>query len=143
MVKNLIIIATLCCLLPFTYGGCGGGGGGGSSGSGSSVPEEENGPLAGTWIVDVNGVTHTITIVGRGNTYDTAWDTSDHCFTSDAGTTVHINDNVEILCSGYDDNEQSYFFMSINGEYDGENTITGNMYAEECGADDELVDLIR
>jgi hypothetical protein len=140
MVKNLIIIATLCCLLPFTYGGCGGGGGGGSSGSGSSV---ESGPLAGTWTVDVNDVTHTITIVGRGTTYDAAWDTSDHCFTSDAGTAVHINDNVEILCSGYDDDETSHFFMSIFGEYDGENTITGNMRAEECGADDELVDLIR
>ena len=71
------------------------------------------------------------------------WDTSDHCFTSDAGTTVHINENVEILCSGYDDNEQSYFFISINGEYDGENTITGYMYAEECGADDEPVVLTR
>ena len=141
MVKNLIIIATLCCLLPFTYGGCGGGGGGGASGSGSSV--DESGPLAGTWTVDVNDVTHTITIVGRGTTYDAAWDTSDHCFTSDAGTAVHINDNVEILCSGYDDDEKSYFFMSIFGEYDGENTITGNMFAEECGADDELVDLIR
>ena len=144
MVKKLIIIATLCCLLPFTYGGCGGGGGGGSSGSGSSGSSgEKSGPLAGTWTVDVNGVTHTITIVGRGNTYDTAWDTSDHCFTSDAGTAVHINDNVEILCSGYDDDETSHFFMSIFGEYDGENTITGNMRAEECGADDELVDLIR
>ena len=70
----------------------------------------------------MNGITHTITIVGRGNTYDTAWDTSDHCFTSDAGTTVHIDKYVEFLCSGYDDNEQSYLFLSIYGEYDSEDT---------------------
>ena len=38
MVKNLIIIATLCCLLPFTYGGCGGGGG--SSDDGQVFVEE-------------------------------------------------------------------------------------------------------
>jgi len=99
--------------------------------------------LAGTWTVSVNAVTHTITIVGLGNTYDTAWDTSDHCFTIDSGTTVHIDKNVKILSSGYGDDEQSYLFLIIYGEYDGENTITGNMYAEECGADDELVDLTR
>ncbi|MGD9308246.1 MAG: hypothetical protein PVG51_03865, partial [Desulfosarcina sp.] len=48
-----------------------------------------------------------------------------------------------ILCRGYDDNQQSYIFMSIYGEYDGENTISGQVYAEECGAYSEPIVLIR
>ena len=71
---------------------------------------EENGRLAGVWIGSANGVTHTITIDGQGNTYMTAWDTSDECFTSESGTAVHFDSNIEILCSGYDDNQQSYIF---------------------------------
>jgi hypothetical protein len=33
--------------------------------------------------------------------------------------------------------------MSIYGEYDGENTISGQVYAEECGAYSEPIVLIR
>ncbi|BBO77495.1 hypothetical protein DSCW_49120 [Desulfosarcina widdelii] len=138
MLKNLMIVVTVCCLLGLA--GCGGSSG--SSDSGSSV-EEKGGPLAGTWIGSANGVTHTITISGRGNTYAAAWDTSDDCFTSDSGTTVHFSSNVEILCSGYDDNQQRYVFLSINGEFDGENAISGQLYAEECGAYDEPIVLAR
>ena len=138
MLKNQIIVVAMCCLL--SIAGCGGSSG--SSDSGSSV-EEKGGPLAGTWIGSANGVTHTITISGWGNTYAAAWDTSDDCFTSESGTTVHFDRNIEILCSGYDDNQQRYIFLSINGEFDGENAISGQIYAEECGAYDEPIVLAR
>jgi hypothetical protein len=121
--------------------GCGGSSG--TSGSNMRSSPEENGPLAGVWIGSANGVTHTITIDGQGNTYLAAWDTSDECFTSDSGTTVHFDNNIEILCSGYDDSQQSYIFLSIYGEYDGENTIEGQIHAEECGAYDDHIILIR
>ena len=131
MVKNLTFIITLCCFLGLAC--CGGGSSGSSFTDSVSLV---NGPLAGTWIGSANDVTHTISISGRGNTYYAAWDTSDNCFTSDSGTTVHINKYVEILCSGYDDNQQIYIFLSIYGEYDGKDIINGEISAEECGADD-------
>jgi hypothetical protein len=138
MLKSLIIVSTMYCFLGLA--GCGGSSG--TSNSGTSV-DEKGGPLAGTWIGSANDVTHTITISGRGNTYAAAWDTSNDCFTSDSGTTVHFSSNVEILCSGYDDSQQRYIFLSINGEFDGENAISGQIYAEECGAYDEPIVLDR
>ena len=139
MYRILITILMICCFFAVTC--CGGSSG--SSVSDTALSSEENGPLAGTWIGSADDITHTITISGRGNTYAAAWDTSDECFTSNSGTTVHFGSNVEILCSGYDDNQQIYIFMSIYGEYDGENTISGQVYAEECGVYSEPIVLIR
>jgi hypothetical protein len=139
MAKNLITPLMICCLFALTS--CGGSSG--SSVSDAALSPEENGPLAGTWIGSANDVTHTITISGRGNTYAATWDTSNDCFTSDSGTTVHFSRHIEILCNGYDDNQQRYVFLSINGEYDGENAISDQIYAEECGAYDEPIVLAR
>ena len=139
MKTNLIILITIL----FFIGLIGCGGSSDTSGSNMVSSSEEDGPLAGVWFGSANGVTHTITIDGQGNTYLASWDTSNECFTSDSGNTVHFDSNIEILCSGYDDNQQSYIFLSIYGEYDGENTIDGQIHAEECGADDEPIILIR
>ena len=98
--------------------------------------------MADVWIVSANGVTQTITIDGQGYTYLTAWDTSGECFTSESGATVHFDSNIEIMCSGYDDNQQSYIF-SIYGEYDSENTIDDQIHAEEFGTYDEHNILVR
>ena len=62
---------------------------------------------------------------------------------SESGKIVHLGNNVEILCSDYDDIQQKDISFSIYGEFDGVNTIDGQMNAEECGTDDEPVVLIR
>jgi hypothetical protein len=136
-------ILKMILMIPCFFGLLGCGGSPDSSVSNNFSSSEDSGPLAGVWIGSANGVMHTITIDGQGNTYLASWDTSNECFTSESGTTVHFDSNIEILCSGYDDNQQSYIFLSIYGEYDGENTIEGQIHAEECGTDDEHIILSR
>ncbi len=131
MGRIITAVIVTCFLLALT--GCGGGGD--SSNSSSS---ENSGPLAGVWMGTAKGVMHTINISGSGNVYTATWETSNKCFTSETGTTVQINDQVEILCSGYDAGRDRYLYPDINGKFDGGNAISGTLHSISCGISERV-----
>lgn len=104
--------------------------GGGGEGVSSDPDPTDHGPLAGTWQGEANNIIFTLRIDGNGQMYTGHIETNNGCYQDTSCAMASVDTVIELVCHGY--SGSFYTALYLDGEYNGDKTIQGQIETQYC-----------